>query len=139
MGILEIEDSSGKIEVVCFPRTWSGITLPEKGKLVIVKGAPRTREGLSLIAEKIMTVEELKGGARRWLRLRILPDGPALNGRLREVYRELKGHPGDASVLLEVAVGGKTAILRARDLNVEPSEDLSAKIMEISGGGIEVV
>jgi len=139
MGILEIEDSSGKIEVVCFPRTWSGITLPEKGKLVIVKGAPRTREGLSLIAEKIMTVEELKGNARRWLRLRILPDGPALNGRLREVYRELKGHPGDASVLLEVAVGGKKAILRARDLNVEPSQDLSAKIMEISGGGIEVV
>lgn len=139
MGILEIEDASGKIEVVCFPRMWSDITPPEKGKPLIVRGVPRTRDGLSLIAEKVMTVEELDGGARRWLRLRIVDDAPPPKERLRDVYRELKGHPGDSGVLLEVPLEGMKALLKVRDLFVEPSADLSARISELSGGGIEVV
>ncbi len=32
MGILEIEDSSGKIEVVCFPRTWASIPLRKRAR-----------------------------------------------------------------------------------------------------------
>jgi DNA polymerase III alpha subunit len=139
MGILEIEDASGKIEVVCFPKIWSGITPPEKGKPLIVRGVPRARDDLSLIAQKVMTLEDLDGGARRWLRLRVIDDGLSLNGRLRDVYRELKGHVGDAGVLLEVPLEGMKALLKVRDLFVEPSAELSARIIELSGGGIEVV
>ena len=139
MGILELEDSSGKVEVVCFPRTWSSITPPEKGKAVVVKGSPRTRDGLSLIAEKVMAVDELDARARKWLRLRVLDDGASSNGRLRDIYRELKGHPGEAGVLLEVPLEGVKALLKVRDVFVEPSADLSTRISELSGGCVEVV
>ena len=139
MGILELEDSSGKVEVVCFPRTWSSITPPEKGKAVVVKGSPRTRDGLSLIAEKVMAVDELDARARKWLRLRVLDDGASSNGRLRDIYRELKGHLGEAGVLLEVPLEGVKALLKVRDVFVEPSAVLSARISELSGGSVEVV
>lgn len=140
MGILEIEDSLGKVEVVCFPRMWSTLSpLPEKGKVVLVKGSPRNRDGLSLVAENIIPLEEIEKTAKRWLKLRISLEGPETNGKLRDVYRELKGHPGEACVLLDVAGGGKRAIMKARDLRVNPTEELSRKILEISSGGVEVV
>ena len=139
MGILEIEDSSGKIEVVCFPRTWASIPPTEKGKVVLVKGSPRTREGLTLVAEKVFLLEDLPAAARRWIRLRITDNAPDMNGRLRNVYRELKGHPGEASVLLDVSIEGRRAIMKARDLNVDPTEELAKRVFEISGGGVEVV
>ncbi len=139
MGILEIEDSSGKIEVVCFPRTWASIPPTEKGKVVLVKGSPRTREGLTLVAEKVFLLEDLPAAARRWIRLRITDNAPDMNGSLRNVYRELKGHPGEASVLLDVSIEGRRAIMKARDLNVDPTEELAKRVFEISGGGVEVV
>ena len=139
MGILEIEDSSGKIEVVCFPRTWSSAPVPERGKVILVKGAPRTREGLSLVAERIIPLEEMTAAAKRWVRLRISDGTQELNGKLKNVYRELKGHPGDASVLVDVSIEGIRAIMKARDLNVDPTEDLARRVFEISGGGVEVV
>lgn len=140
MGILEIEDSAGKIEVVCFPRMWSALSpAPEKGKVVLVKGMPRNRDGLSLVAESILPLEEIEKSAKRWLKLRISLEGRELNGKLRDVYRELKGYPGDASVLIDVTGQGKRAIMKARDLRVNPTGELSRKVLEISSGGVEVV
>ncbi|MDO9509455.1 MAG: DNA polymerase III subunit alpha [Thermovirgaceae bacterium] len=140
MGILEIEDSFGKVEVVCFPRMWATLSpTPEKGKVILVKGSPRNREGLSVVAETIIPLDDIEKTAKRWLKLRISLEGTELNGRLRDVYRELKGHPGDNCVLLDVTRGGRKAIMKARDLKVNPSEELTRKIFEISGGGVEVV
>lgn len=140
MGILEIEDAFGKVEVVCFPRMWSAISpAPEKGKVILVKGSPRDRDGLSLVAENIVPLDEIEKTAKRWVKLRISTEGTELNGKLRDVYRELKGHPGDACVLLDVTGGGKRAIMKARDLRVNPTEELSRKVLEISSGGVEVV
>jgi hypothetical protein len=73
------------------------------------------------------------------VRLRISDGTPELNGKLKNVYRELKGHPGDASVLVDVSIEGIRAIMKARDLNVDPTEDLARRVFEISGGGVEVV
>ena len=140
MGILEIEDSFGKVEVVCFPRIWSSLSpAPEKGKVILVKGSPRSREGLSVIAESILSLDEIEKKAKPWLKLRISAEGPELNGKLRDVYRELKGHPGQACVLLDVVRRGRRAIMKARGLKVNPSEELARKVFEISGGGVEVV
>ena len=88
-----------------------------------MKGSPRTRDGLSLIAEKVMALDELHGLARKWLRLRVLDDGASSKGRLRDIYRELKGHPGEAGVLLEVPLEGVKALLKVRDV-CRPSADL---------------
>jgi len=140
MGILEIEDSCGKIEVICFPRMWTSLACPpEKGCLVIVNGTPRNREGLSIIAESIIPRESIQDQARSWIRLRIDMNGTGTGVNMREVLRELKGCPGDAGDILDVALDGKRAILRSRDLKVRPDDGLARKIFEISGGGVEVV
>jgi DNA polymerase-3 subunit alpha len=140
MGILEIEDSLGKIEVVCFPRMWSALSpVPVKGKVLLVKGSPRNRDGLSIVAESISSIEEMEQTAKKWVKLRVTLEGSEMNGKLRDVYRELKGHPGESHVLLEAWVGGRKAIMRARDLRVAPSDELSSRVLEISGGGVEVV
>ena len=140
MGILEIEDSLGKIEVVCFPRMWSALSpVPVKGKVLLIKGSPRNRDGLSLVAESICSIEDMEQTSKRWLKLRVTLEGPEMNGKLRDIYRELKGHPGESHVLLEAWFGGRKAIMRARDLRVTPSDELSSRVLEISGGGVEVV
>ncbi|HDQ92747.1 MAG TPA: DNA polymerase III subunit alpha, partial [Synergistetes bacterium] len=140
MGILEIEDSCGKIEVVCFPKMWTSLACPpEKGCLVVVSGTPRDRDGLSIIAEKIIPRESIQDQARRWIRLKVDMNGAGSKGSMREVLRELKGCPGDAGVILDVVLEGKRAIMRSRDLKVSPDDGLSRRILEISSGGVEVV
>lgn len=139
MAILEIEDTDGKIEAVCFPRTWSNLEhVPEKGEVCIVTGTPQERDGLNLIVESVLPVDRAGEAAVPVVRLRIDGTGGRLNGCLKDVYRELKGYPGDAAVLIEYISDSYRAVLRARRLKVDPAKPFCDEIYRISGGAVEV-
>jgi DNA polymerase-3 subunit alpha len=139
MAILEIEDTDGKIEAVCFPKTWSNLEhVPEKGEVCIVTGTPQERDGLNLIVESVLPVDRAGEAAVPVVRLRIDGTGGRLNGCLKDVYRELKGYPGDAAVLIEYISDSYRAVLRARRLKVDPAKPFCDEIYRISGGAVEV-
>jgi len=77
--------------------------------------------------------------ANRWVRLRVGLDGSEETERFRNVYRELKGYPGSAGVLVEIRKDGFCAIIRPRDLKVDPSKPFSETVAAMSGGAVEVI
>jgi DNA polymerase-3 subunit alpha len=140
MAILEIEDTEGKIEAVCFPRTWSNLEhVPEKGEVCVVTGTPQERDGLNLIVDSVLPVDGAREASPPAVRLRVHDSGGSLNGCLRDVYRELKGYPGEAPVFIEYVSDTYRAVLRSRRLKVDPAKPFREEIRRISGGAVEVV
>jgi len=140
MAIVELEDGEAKIEGVCFPRMWAALKEPpQKGSPYLVKGSPRDRDGLNIIVDSFVSALELEKSANRWVRLRVGLDGPEETERFRNVYRELKGYPGSAGVLVEIRKDGFCAIIRPRDLKVDPSKPFSETVAAMSGGAVEVI
>lgn len=139
MGIIELEDTEGKIEVVCFPRTWGQVKgLVSTGKVCVVKGRVQERGGLSLLADAILPLEVAEKENDPSVRLRLNVEGLD-DGTLREIYRELKGYPGGSPVLLEVLGGGGEALLRVKDVKINPGAPLQRRFDTIAPGRIEVL
>jgi archaellum biogenesis protein FlaJ (TadC family) len=88
--------------------------------------------------ESVLPVDRAGEAAVPVVRLRIDGTGGRLNGCLKDVYRELKGYPGDAAVLIEYISDSYRAVLRARRLKVDPAKPFCDEIYRISGGAVEV-
>lgn len=139
MGILELEDTEGKIEVVCFPRTWVQVKgLVSTGQVCVVRGRVQERGGLSILADGILPLEVAEKENDPSVRLRLNVEGLD-DGTLREIYRELKGYPGGSPVLLEVLGEGGEALLRVRDVKINPGAPLQRRFDTIAPGRVEVV
>ena len=139
MGILELEDTEGKIEVVCFPRTWVQVKgMVSAGQVCVVRGRVQERGGLSILADGILPLEVAEKENDPSVRLRLNVEGLD-DGTLREIYRELKGYPGGSPVLLEVLGEGGEALLRIRDVKVNPVAPLQRRFDTIAPGRVEVV
>ncbi len=140
MAVFEIEDVEGKVEAVCFPKTWNGLEyIPEKGEVCIITGKLHERDGVNLVVDSILPVEKAKECVAPAVRLRIYDTGKKLNGCLTDVYRELKGYPGEATVYIEYVSDSFRALLRSRRLKVDPGKPFEEQIRRISGGAVEVV
>jgi DNA polymerase-3 subunit alpha len=139
MGILELEDTEGKIEVVCFPRTWVQVKgLVSSGDICIVRGRVQERGGLSLLADGILPLVVAEKENDPSVRLRMNLEGLD-DGTLREIHRELKGYPGGSPVILQVLGEGGEAVLRVKDVKINPGAPLQRRFDTIAPGRVEVL
>ncbi|WP_300522029.1 DNA polymerase III subunit alpha [Aminiphilus sp.] len=138
MGVLEIEDTNAKIEVVCFPKTWmKAKALAVSGNYVLVLGKIQDRGGLNLLADEILLLDQTERERAPWMRLRV--DSFGLDAtRIRDLVRELKGNPGPNPVLLEIAEQGRSTLIRLKDVKVAAQEPFATRLSEMLNGAVEV-
>ena len=130
MGILELEDSDSKAEVVCFPRVWNKIKpMVRIGEVLIVKGSIKEDDGRSIIAKEAFTFDNYVNQTPAMVRL-VLPPLLPDPVRFRHFLRDLKGYPGRSQVILEIKDNDNLAMLSLNGIKVDiaaPLEDLLKK------------
>lgn len=139
MGVLEIEDTEGKIEVVSFPRSWPQVKgLVALGDVVVAKGRLQDRGSLSLVADAVLPLEVAEKETPPWLRIRFAP-AQVEDRHIKELFRELKGFPGRSPVLLEIVAPGGTALVGLRDVRVNVEAPLQERFDLLCQGAVEVL
>ena len=132
-----IEDLSGAIEVLFFPKTYEkhGMQLAEDA-IVTVRGRVDTRdETVTLIAQELSLPEIGAVAPAGPVRISLQPHRctPPLVDRLREV---LAAHPGSTEVHLELAAGERRHRLRLPDgLRVTRTPALMGDLKALLGSG----
>ncbi|HHP50996.1 MAG TPA: DNA polymerase III subunit alpha [Moorella mulderi] len=131
MGVISLEDFTGQMEVVLFPKVFYQYrSFLEEGKqaLLIAGRLDRQEEEVKVLAEKIWPLEE--PAPRLCLIL-----------KNRERLRELKGilslFPGSSPVYLHIAGEGRTFLLN-RELWVSPHPELLKKLTDLLEGDANV-
>jgi len=129
MGILELEDSEAKVEIVCFPRVWNMIKpFASVGQVLIVKGKIKDNDERSMIAREVVPLEDYINNTPSVVRL-IFPALKPDRSKFRQFFRELKGYPGRSQVILEIEDSENQAMVNVNGLKI----DKSAPIKEILG------
>ncbi|MBL3593797.1 MAG: DNA polymerase III subunit alpha [Synergistaceae bacterium] len=139
MGVLEMEDGEGKVEVVSFPRSWPQVKgLVSVGDVIVVRGRLQDRGSLSLIADSILPLDVAEKETPPWLRIRLAP-AQVEDRYIKEFFRELKGFPGRSPVLLEIVAPGGTALISLRDLRVNAEAPLKERLDLVCQGAVEIL
>jgi len=128
MGILEIEDSVSKTQVICFPRIWPEIKDHIfQGELVIVKGRLDDRGNGNLIAQSIETYQTARDRCPLFVRIGI-NDIDYDPKKMKNLIRELREFPGRSPVLVEVKNTVSRAVILIPNLKVDPNAPLLEKV-----------
>lgn len=133
MAFLTLEDLTGMLEVVVFPRTFAAArSLLQADSLALVRGrVARREEG----AAKVLADEVVPLGAAKELYLRLAGgEGDALLA----VERELRASPGESPVYLFYPEEKRLVRLNP-ELNTSLSEGLVARLKELLGAENVVV
>lgn len=142
MAILEIEDLTGTIEVVAFPKTYEEVSaLLEPDSILVVNGKVEERgEQVQLILESLSTT--IPGKADRKPLVDTVVVGVPLSGdqwddvallqRLDEVTNE---YSGDHPLELIIRIGNETRPFRSRSKRIEWSDACVHAIEAITGPG----
>ncbi len=132
MIFFQVEDLEGSVEVVAFPRTVAECgQLIQEDSILIVRGRLDHRgDDVKVIAREIQELE-----VREVSTLRLSVPAARLSAdlvnRLKDV---LANHPGQASVILEMANGDNRKILKLSDeFRVELRSALYAELRELLG------
>lgn len=129
MGILELEDSDAKVEIVCFPRVWNVIKPRINiGQVLIVKGKIKENDEKSLIAKEAIPFDDYVSTTPSMVRL-IFPASKPDRSKFREFLRELKGYPGRSQVILEIEDSENQAMVNVNGLKI----DRAAPVDELLG------
>ncbi len=148
MAFLTLEDLSGRVEVVVFPKVLKASAgLIDEDRLVIVHGRVSWREeNLNVLADGFEALEQAGEGTvepseapssgaqmqtARGLRLRI---GSGSDALLRDVRTTLEQFPGHVPVYLFLEPSNKT-VLAGRSLWVEARAELLGRLQNILGPG----
>ena len=138
MGILEFEDTESRVEVVCFPKSWPAVKgLLDPGKVFFARGRVQDRGGITLVADEIIPLADIEARQEPFVRIRLRAKAKDLP--FKALCRELKGHPGSCPVLVEYIDESSTSVIRLKDIKVKPEASLSERLVEISGGAMEVI
>lgn len=138
MGILEFEDTESKLEVVCFPKAWPTIKgMLDPGKIFFARGRVQDRGGVTLVADEIIPLADIEHCQEPFVKIRLRAKSGALP--FKALCRELKGHPGSCPVLVEYFDEGSMAVVRLKDIRVKPEASLSERLVDLSGGAMEVI
>lgn len=127
MAFVTLEDLTGILEAVVFPRTFAAArTLLTPDGLVLVRGrvARREEEAAKVLADEVWP---LTGVKELYLKLE-----PGQKAALGAIERELKRAPGDTPVFLFYA-GDKRLVRLHEEFNVALEEGLLARLKELLG------
>ncbi|TDA63469.1 MAG: DNA polymerase III subunit alpha [Clostridia bacterium] len=131
MAYVTLEDTTGAVEVVLFPRTYAqvGDLLGDDVPLVVEGRVDRQEERVKIVAERVQPLSEVK--TRRVL-LQLL----RVPGRdfLQEVKEALLRHPGPCPVYIYFPTEGKAVVAGDR-FRVRPGLELQRELEELAGKG----
>jgi DNA polymerase-3 subunit alpha len=137
MGIFDLEDQTGKVEVVCFPRTWEECkTAVVNGGLLLVEGKVQERMDRVILVDRILSLEEAEEKLPPLVKIVISSEGlPRKN--LLTFLRELKGYRGESPVLFELKEGERQVLIRLSDLRLRADTRALETLCEthLGGGG----
>jgi len=138
MGIAELEDSDGTVEIVIYPRQWEKfkpyITV---GNFYFIRGQVREDRGMSIIADEIFAEDEFREKIEPHVVLTL--DASGLDrDYYEELFRLLQTKPGKTRVMLKVINGEQTAVAMLNGMGVHANEELFGAIEKYSGGRITV-
>ena len=138
-GILTFEDAESRIEAVCYSREWPKVKpILSGGEPYLVSGNLKSDGEPSIVIDRIEPLSETRTRVSELLRIRVAADG--LPGDFYgSLSSELKKHPGNLTVLLDLRTGDEQALLRIRSLKVSMGPSLADRINEMSGGRACVV
>ena len=157
MAYASLEDLTGTVDIVLFPRTFEQVRLLfEPDKVVVVQGKVDARAGstratgaaaspvdpemeaevevASIVADAAWLWDDpecLPVSRRQLVHVRLAGGGTELVERLEEV---LAKHPGSDEVVLHVVVGSREVVVHADRYHVLAGPALSAEIDELVGG-----
>jgi DNA polymerase III subunit alpha len=157
MAYASLEDLTGSVDIVLFPRTFEQVRLLfEPDKVVVVQGKVDARAGstratgaaaspvdpemeaeievASIVADMAWLWDDpecLPVSRRQLVHVRLAGGGTELVERLEEV---LAKHPGSDEVVLHVVVGSREVVVHADRYHVLAGPALSAEIDELVGG-----
>ena len=132
MGLMNLEDSDGSIEMVSFPRDWELL----KGKIqigepYIVEGKMGDREPRNLIVQKLMPLKEIAPGSPELVRIRLRADLVPEDLDFKDFAVALKDCPGRSPVLLELTDDRELCVLSLQGINVGAPDSLQARLTEV--------
>ena len=139
MAILRLEDLSGTIDVLVFPRSFK---TAEKNiaedAMVFVKGRANLREDTpKIIAEEILPLEDARNKYTQALSVELITTGLEMNilAKLSEI---LKKHKGGTPVYINFMTPEKKKVQMAagKNLSVSPTDELIAEIESLIGEGV---
>ncbi len=135
---LQLEDLSGVIEVLVFPKAYEGCqTLLENDRAVLVNGRLDVDEDrIRVIADGVTPLDELREARAEAVQIRVAPDDldDAMVERLRKT---IEAHRGEVQLFVEVArPGAYRLLLRAEPtLRVTPSRAFTRDLEAVVGPG----
>jgi len=137
MATFKLEDLSGRVEVVVYPKTFtlhSGALL-DRDRPVIVKGRVKHEETTRLVAEKVMTIEQAL--SEQVDALHVWVSAEKHNKADLETLKDaLKTFPGRSRVVVHLTYqnGGAEAVLNLPNrFGVKPEAGLFERIDELFG------
>ncbi|MCF7935570.1 MAG: DNA polymerase III subunit alpha [Synergistales bacterium] len=138
MGIVEVEDTIAKIEVVLFPDTWEQAKpFLQTGTIAIITGKIQERGERTIIAQEAVSLEWAQQEKTPYCRF-ALDVYASEEKEMKEFVRELKGHPGDQPILLEVQSTEGTALVQLQGIKISGDDNSLQTIKERFPGLVEL-
>ena len=135
MARFRLEDLSGGVQVVVFPRTFDEVReMLVDDTVVVIKGKVEEREEPGLILERIMTVEDALRGFEGGLVVHVEPEDDHLLPQLKSTLQQHKG----ARPLYLTVRGSDGHVRRVRaggDLKVSINAELAEEVDALLGRG----
>ncbi|WP_428387057.1 DNA polymerase III subunit alpha [Mucisphaera sp.] len=142
MAMLTIEDHTGPIDAVCFPRTYDlAAPLLETDEIVYLIGkVDRRREEPNIVVDKVVPANLAEATLTRTVRITLRPEASISNGQagnykrtlaeLREALRQAgqRANGQAAEVQFHLIEGGKAVALRLPGLRVSVDEHLTGAL-----------
>jgi DNA polymerase-3 subunit alpha len=136
MAFLTVSDSTGEMEAVVFPNDYKKYTANlVQGNIVVLEGKVEEREGKhQIIIQQVFEIEkwiQAQPDKQSVLYLKIIKEKTDENS-LMQLKALLKGHKGDASVILYYEKDRKTVKLSPEN-NIDPSPTLLKLLSDFLG------
>ncbi|MEN8141770.1 MAG: DNA polymerase III subunit alpha [Thermodesulfobacteriota bacterium] len=137
MAFLEVEDTSGQVEVVVFPRAYATCAhLLEGDDPIIIQGQLKKEDegGVKILAEEITDLDQAQSQYTEGARLTIHPDR-VNRQRLEEVKTAIHQNHGTCrlTMVLHFPERGEVDIEIQKDLTISPGRPFNTAVRDILG------
>ena len=131
-----LEDLSGQIDVLCFPRTYEKCqALLDNDVAIMLEGRVEAEEErVRVIASDVLPLEQLRERRVDAVQLK-LEAGEIDDDLVDRLRRMMEKHPGDVRVFFEVARPGQYRMLARAEsqVGINPSEDFLSEVESLLG------
>jgi len=145
MAFATLDLVDGTVPLTIFPEPYrsAAAALRQRGPVVVRGRTDDSDKGRVVLAEEIRVLEEVLGGARvgddggqaLTCRIRVRASGDGVDAILNSVRAICNEHRGRTPLFLHVLLPEQEVVIRVRELSVEPSPAMTAKVETLLGRG----